>query len=142
MKAVTRFIVMGCPGENSTGLSVCPASGQRALKGCDPPGGSTRCCEEHSGKEQKGGGAAFKVFVRSDICTAKCDIVAKVTACFLFGKSKGIPNIDRLPAFALFNLHNFLSFGRNFSGLPLETMFFPFRILHCSAGKANIAACF
>lgn len=105
-------------------LSVCPASGQRALKGCDPPGGSTRCCEEHCGKEQKGGGAAFKVFVRSDICTAKCDIVAKVTACFLFGKSKGIPNIDRLPAFALFNLHNFLSFGRNFSGLPLETMFF------------------
>lgn len=47
------------------------------------------------------------MFVQSDICTAKCDIVAKVTACFLFGKSKGIPNIDKLPAFALFNLHSF-----------------------------------
>lgn len=30
------------------------------------------------------GGAAFKVFVQSGVCTAKCDIVAKVTACLLF----------------------------------------------------------
>lgn len=30
------------------------------------------------------GGAAFKVFVHSGVCTAKCDIVAKVTACLLF----------------------------------------------------------
>lgn len=29
------------------------------------------------------GGAAFKVFVQSGICTVKCGIVAKVTACFL-----------------------------------------------------------
>ena len=41
-------------------------------------------------------GAAFKVFVESGICTAKCDIVAKVTACLLFGKSKRILNIDKL----------------------------------------------
>jgi len=42
------------------------------------------------------GGVAFKVFVQSGICTAKCDIVAKVTACLLFGKSKRILNIDKL----------------------------------------------
>lgn len=41
------------------------------------------------------GGAASKVFVQSGICTAKCDIVAKVTACLFFGKSK-ILNIDKL----------------------------------------------
>lgn len=42
------------------------------------------------------GGAAFKVFVQSGVCTVKCDIVAKVTACLLFGKSKRILNIDKL----------------------------------------------
>lgn len=42
------------------------------------------------------GGAAFKVFVQSGICTAKCGIVAKVTACLIFGKSKRILNIDKL----------------------------------------------
>lgn len=38
----------------------------------------------------------FKVFVQSGICAAKCDIVAKVTACLLFGKSKRILNIGKL----------------------------------------------
>lgn len=42
------------------------------------------------------GDAAFKVFVQSGICAAKCDIVAKVTACLLFGKSKRILNIGKL----------------------------------------------
>lgn len=42
------------------------------------------------------GDAVFKVFVQSGICAAKCDIVAKVTVCLLFGKGKRILNIGKL----------------------------------------------
>lgn len=71
-------------------------TGQRGLNGFHPRGDLQSAAKNVVERNVECGGAAFKVFVQSGVCTAKCDIVAKVTACLLFGKSKRILNIDKL----------------------------------------------
>lgn len=97
--ALNKSIGLGCSVENSTWLSGC-------LSSPAAPEGSSwvlllvrdlqSAVENIIERNIQHGDAVFKVFVQSGICAAKCDIVAKVTACLLFGKSKSILNIGKL----------------------------------------------
>lgn len=83
-------------GKQHLAVSVQPSSCQRGLHGFYSQGDLQSAVKNITERNIQCGDAVFKVFVQSGICAAKCDIVAKVTACLLFGKSERILNIGKL----------------------------------------------